>query len=220
MERILSDPIILRKLEKGFAQMSTALRTFSKVCGLLVVESEQKVPISRETGEESEQKVPISSEAESEPGPAVLWYNELETWLFSKDCRWGPEHALYVAKFCIGKRYRADNLGGCWRYDGPCEGLEPAPLSISKREHWGKTSMNTLHELHNNYSDEIENTKEFVMHCKKNKTVQWKAARVSRKRRLHNVLKAKPISLKAFIKIAKENHCDMPPLRGRKKYTK
>ena len=229
MERILNNPVILKKLAKGLGQMSTALRTFEKVCGLLMVQSEQKVPISQpnpDPEQKSEQLGPIYDsdetkcalgEARSEP---PHWYNELETWLFSKDCRWGPEHSLHVAKFCLGKRYRADKLGNCWTYDGPCEGLEPAPLSISKREHWRKTSMTTLRELHNNYSDEIENSKDFLMHCKKQKTKIWKSVRGSRQRRFNNVLKAKPINLKAFIKIAKENHCTMSPLRGRKKKVK
>ena len=44
MERILNSPEILEKVEKGLAQLSTALRTFSKACGLLLVESGVMLP--------------------------------------------------------------------------------------------------------------------------------------------------------------------------------
>ena len=77
--------------------------------------------------------------------------------------------------------------------------------------------MATITKLHSNYVDELENSKEYILHSKNKENELWKSVRGSRQRRIHNVLKAKPISLKAFIKVMKETHCELPPLRGRKK---
>ena len=221
MERILNDPIILKKLEKGLEQMSTALRTFSKVCGLLMVESELLLPTSQsgEPAPVDEKDQPASSDSDetsSESQPPLQWDKELQSWMF-KESHWGPEHALHVAQFCIGKRYRSDHLKNFWRFTGAYEGLEPGPLSITKPENWRKTSMTTITTLHSTYADEMENAKEYLIYCKNKENELWKSVRGSRQRRIHNVLKATPVSLKTFIKLMKENHCEMPPLRGRKK---
>ena len=67
MERILNNPEILQKLEKAFGQLSTALRTFSKVCGLLVVSTEKKgalLPILCESDVEKGALLPISDSDE------------------------------------------------------------------------------------------------------------------------------------------------------------
>ena len=264
MERILNSPEILQKLQKGFGQLSTALRTFSKVCGLLMVQSEPTVPISSQPKSKSDPENFSASEgtcvccgyttdhrstwnkhiasqkhklrlqlakkdqqassdsdetessSSSEP-PPLQWDKELQNWMFSKESRWGPDHALNVAHFCVGKRYRSDHLKNFWRFEGECLGIEPAPLSITKPENWRKTSMTTITTLHSTYIDEMENAKEYLIYCKNKENELWKSVRGSRQRRIHNVIKAKPVSLKTFIKLMKENHCEMPPLRGRKK---
>ena len=246
--------------------MSTALRTFSKVCGLLMVESELLLPTSQSdepapvdekwakggkaceccgysTDHKSSWNKHIASEthklrlqlakkdqqasSDSDESmvslivtpsePPLQWDKELQNWMFSKECRWGPEHALHAARFCVGQRYRSDHLKNFWRFEGECLGIEPAPLSITKPENWRKTSMSTITTLHSTYVDEMENAKEYLIYSKNQENELWKSVRGSRQRRIHNVLKAKPVSLKTFIKLMKENHCEMPPLRGRKK---
>jgi len=77
--------------------------------------------------------------------------------------------------------------------------------------------MTTITTLHSTYADEMENAKEYIIHSKEKGNELWKSVRGSKQRRIHNVIKAKPVSLKTFIKLMKENHCEMPPLRGRKK---
>jgi len=211
MQRILSNPEILAKLQKGLEQMSTSLRTLSKICGLLMqpgaefpdpTQSDQ--PASSDSDESSSEPLP----------PALKWDKEITNWLFSKECRWGPKHAKHVAEYAIGKKWRADSLGHVWMYTGPSHGLEP--VQVENRQNWRKTTMCKLEELYDKYCDELENAKEYLIHNKAKDTGWWREVRCTRQRRLHNVIKAKPIRLKDFIKIMQELHCELAPLRGRK----
>ena len=119
-----------------------------------------------------------------------------------------------MAEYAIGKKWRADSLGHVWMYTGPCEGLEP--VQVENRQNWRKTTMCKLEELYDKYCDELENAKEYLIHNKARDTEWWREVRCTRQRRLHNVIKAKPIRLKDFIKIMQELHCELAPLRGRK----
>jgi len=209
MEQLLNDPEILTKLEKGLAQMSTALRTFSKICGLLVVKSKNFSEIPQSRDKTSPDTSDSDESFESEPE----WNTGITNWLFSKDCHWGPEHAKNVAKYAIGKNWRADSFKNVWRYVGPSNGL---PVETSNRTNWEKVSMATVQQLYDSYCNELENLKECLFHNKRKNTKLWRELRCSRQRRVNNVTSAKGISLKAFRKIMQENHSEMPPLRGRK----
>ena len=99
-------------------------------------------------------------------------------------------------------------------YTGPCEGLEP--VQVENRENWRKTTMSKVEQLYEQYCDELENTKEYLIHNKEKDTALWQEVRCTRQRRLHNVIKSKPISFKAFRKIMQDLHCELAPLRGRK----
>ena len=215
MERILNDPVIMAKLSKGLGQMSTCLRTFSKICDLLVVKSRESNEISQSRDVLSQ---PIENDSDSsEPEEVHLeWNTETKKWLFSKESRWGPTHGKDLAKFAIGKKWRADSCKHFWRFVGPYHQLNPTPVQISNRENWRKVSENKVELLYQTYCNELENLKEILFNNKRKNTKLWRDLRCSKQRRVNNVINAKEISLKAFQKIMRDNHCDMPPLRGKK----
>lgn len=90
------DPTTLDRLQKFSAQLSTAMRTFSK----LVVSLQKFGTKSSDYGLDHELD------------------ESLEEWIFSPMCRWGKNHAEDVATWFLGGRYRADRCKNTWKLEG------------------------------------------------------------------------------------------------------
>ena len=206
MDRIVRDPEILEKMEKALAQLSTAFRTLSKVFSLLLVEKGAKLPISEKKGV----KVPIPEEDES---VAPIWQDKVHDWLLSKRCRWGPKHGTHLAEFIIGRRWRGDLLKNFWMYDGPRTALDPGLISVGERAYWRKVPESHVRRLFEEYSEEIETSKEVLLHAVSSQDARWESLHGCRRGRIDNVLKSTPIPYNDFTRIMKEKHCEFPPLR-------
>ena len=212
MDRIVRDPEILEKMEKALAQLSTAFRTLSKVFSLLMVEKGEKLPISEKKGvkvpNEDDEETPL----QNVPDPPE-WQEKVQDWLFSRRCRWGPQHGKHLAEFIIGRRWRGDLLKNFWKYTGPRTLLDPGLISVGERAYWQKVPESQVKALFEEYIEEIETSKEVILHAVSTQDTRWESLHGCRRGRLDNVLKSRPIPYNEFTRIMKEKHCEFPPLR-------
>ena len=222
MEKILSDANIMTKLEKGLGQMSTALRTFSKVCGLIAEKGRTSPDSQSSSGSVSEKgrTSPDLENPEENPEPDVSWEGQVTDWVLSAKCRWGQDHGFQFGKFVIGKKWRADNLRNHWVYVGPREGLVPSKKDRDTRTNWRPCSEPSIQTLYNKYVEYLEDSKVEIHELRKFHPKEWNAIRASKRRRVDNILNATPLSEREFLKIMKDNHKDFAALRGGKKTLK
>ena len=203
------------EIARGFKKLKACLSEVLDGLG-------NKTPVSSQSPPVSEGEEPVLRSSNSEKGillpqpcePTSLEVEEGTNWLFSSKCRWGPKHGTHLAEFVIGRRWRADIFKNYWKYVGPRVGLEPTEHQTDCKKNWRSCSERQIVDMYETYKMELENSKDALKNCREKKTKQWKALHGSRKGRVFNVIKSKPISMKAFVKIMRINHKEFSPLRG------
>ena len=141
----------------------------------------------------------------------VISSEEMEKWAVSRHAGWGPTHATQVAQFMIGSLWRGDNFKNYWRYVGG------KPLNLEDKRNWATVSYKRVCLLYSEYKAHIDALKCYLLEQRTDQTDAWvKVHRVKRKR-ICNVLEIAAIPLTQFTRIMKDNHKDLPPLRGRVK---
>ena len=201
------NPQVLKKLEKGLAQLSTGLRTLSKVCGLLSEVGDKKIPEVPEPG----QKVP-------EPGALVpnspfdLFKQDegfqsrlrrVSFFLMMPHNRWGITPYDDVLKWLFRKKLRSDRFKNAWVHVG---------------NNWGKISQRQYEDLFQaaevfyeecQYAlEECNSLAEFrkYLKCPEFKKSKWE-------RRQHW---KKELTRAHMTEFTREVHDELPSLRGGK----
>ena len=127
------DDKTLDRLHKFSTQMSTALRTFSK----LVISLKKIGTKSPRNG----------LDHTSDSGKTLV------NWIFSKHCGWKRCHGNDLAVWFLGGMYRADRCGNTWKLVGD---------EIETRSSWRKIPNSQIKTLHDTYCDIVEESKELV----------------------------------------------------------
>ena len=146
---------------------------------------------------------------------AKSWQDTHEEWLLSKKSRWGPTFATKFANFVIGQRWRCDNFKNVWEYIGPRTDLNPNKENIAEKRYWRIRPYTVIEELYESYVQALMCVSpDLVKQHREVDSDLWREIHRGKKARLHNVLNAKPLSRKQFIRIVKDNHKVFSPLRG------
>jgi len=186
------DEPTLNLLHKCTTQLSTALRTFSKL-----VVSLQKPGDKKSTPRTPEITCPVLKETAK-----IREKGQLVDWVFSKKCGWRMCHGKDVAEWLLDGKYRADRCGSTWKLIGP---------NPKHRSSWRKIPNSEVKTLYEMYTLTFDESKELV----ENATHDWlERIRPSKAARNKNILKSTPICFKEFVKLMKEHHNKLPPLRG------
>lgn len=202
MEAILTDKDIITKFEKAFAQMSTACRTFSKIFGLVANKLE---PIQQPVSPKVTQIEPVEINQKT-------WEKELKPWFDNRNV-FSVHHAVDIAKFAIGDRYRGDKFKNVWKMKLGV--LEPSTEQIRNKQNWKKISMQEIDKLYKTYCFEFEDLQEHVR--KRLESNELGKCHRSKQIRINHVLESTPISYNAFSKIIRDNHNNhdkFPPFRS------
>lgn len=220
MQHILSDPLIMSKMEKAFAQMSTAFRSLSKVCGLISKKG-TKSSDSQSCGDNVSQIGSKSSDLKKpeETCEPVSWEDDVFAWILSYKSSWGLHHSLSFAKHVIGRRYRADNYRNYWMYTGPTNDKMPTKSGGNDKTNWRPCSEATVKTLYQKYCSYLEETAEYVRKIHTDGSEEWDGVHKNKKTRVNNIIKAVPITEKAFILLMKGYHKDFKQLRGHRTKT-
>ena len=193
------DPQILKKLEKGMAQLSTGLRTLSKVCGLLSGVGEKKIPELPET----EPKFPILK-----PTPFQLFlrkerfFNPIS---FLKNPRtlWGITPCNDVLNWVFRSELRSDRFKNAWVLFG---------------KKWGKISQRQYDELFQAAEVFYEECQFAVGSCKSleefRKYLKFPEFKQSKWERRDNW--GKELTRAHMTTFTREKHDELPSLRGGK----
>ena len=104
-------------------------------------------------------------------------------------------------------------LKNFWKYTGPRTLLDPGLISVGERAYWQKVPESQVKALFEEYIEEIETSKEVILHAVSTQDPMWESLHGCRRGRLDNVLKSRPIPYNEFTRIMKEKHCEFPPLR-------
>ena len=186
------DEPTLHLLHKCTTQLSTALRTFSKL-----VLSLQKTGDKKSTPRTPEITCPVLKETAK-----IREKGQLVQWIFSKKCGWRLCHGKDVAKWVQNEKYRADRCGSTWKLIGP---------NPEHRASWRKIPNSEVKTLYATYTDTLEESKELV----ENPQPGWlERIRPSKAARHKNILNSTQMSEREFVKLMKELHNKLPPLRG------
>jgi hypothetical protein len=133
------NPQVLKKLEKGLAQLSTGLRTLSKVCGLLSEVGDKKIPKKPSSG----QKVPATDVVPKKLKPTSFdlfkkdegFQSRLERvsfFLMMPRNKWGITPYNDALKWLFGDYLRSDRFKNAW-------------VLVGKK--WGKISQRQYEDL-------------------------------------------------------------------------
>jgi len=178
------DENTLDRLQKFSAQMSTAMRTFSKLI----------VSLKKIGTKSSDYALDHDSYSDTEPETLV-------DWIFSKRCGWKQTHGKDVALWFLGGKYRADRCGNTWFRVGD---------NVEARSSWQKVPNSQIMTLYETYGDMFDESRELVENAKPS----WmKRIRPGKRLRKENIILATQIDMKEFVEIMKERHKALPPLR-------
>jgi len=200
MQFVKIDDETLAKIEKCAAQFSTAFRSFSKLIVSLRKNGSESSDYGATMSETEDEKSECSEPSEDAPEP------DFKTWLFSRECPWGPYHATDVADFLIGN-YRGDRNKNFWKMRS---GEDP-----KNRKSWKKISMTSVVMLYSTYTDLLRQSKMFVAAEKVADSELWQNLHTSKKSRVFRLdgVRNRPISYKEFVDIMRNRHDGLPALR-------
>jgi len=200
MEFIKVDDETLAKMEKCAAQFSTAFRTFSKLIVSLRKNGSESSDYGGTMGETEDEKSECSEPSEDAPEP------DFKSWLFSKDCPWGPYHATDVADFLISN-YRGDRNKSFWKMRS---GDDP-----NNRKSWKKIAETSVVMLYSTYTDLLRQSKLFAAAEKVANSELWQSVHGCKKTRIFRLSGPlnRPISYTKFVKIMRDRHDSLPALR-------
>ena len=190
-------------------------RGFKKLKAFLSSESVlslwgQKNPQQKETAVSDSD----SDSADSQSTPTSLIRTNakaIEKWALSRDAGWGPTHSEQLAHVMLGERWRGDNYKNYWRYVGP-EAETRADLCA--RTSWDTVSYRTILKLYDVYGHRLEDIKCYLAEQRAGKTGVWEKVHRCKRKRIQHVMESTPIPMIEFTRIMKDNHKDLPPLRG------
>ena len=190
-------------------------RGFKKLRSVFLLWSRKGVPGTKNPRSQLRETPPSSPPTELfSDGETACWKDCIEEWLVSNRCPWGPRHNHHVAEFVLGKRWRGDNFKNIWEYVGPRIGLNPTYGNISEKKNWRTRSLRSFEGLFDEYVQHLyESSNWLKSNCAEN-TSLWKNIHRRKKARLDNVVNSKPITIKQFTRILKDNHKEFPKLRG------
>lgn len=190
------DDETLARMEKCAAQLSTAFRTFSKLI----------VSLRKNGSESSDYGATMSDSAESDEPSEDAPEPDFKSWLFSKDCPWGPYHATDVADFLI-RNFRGDRNKSFWKMRS---GDDP-----KNRKSWKKIAETSVVKLYSTYADLLRESKKIAVAERFADSELWQKLHTSKKTRLFRLGGPlnRPISYKAFVDIMRNRHDSLPALR-------
>ena len=192
------------EIARGFKKLRAFLLS-DTMSNLLGTKRNQnsRFPVSQ-----SASKIPVAVEPSDSK---VISSEEMEKWAVSRHAGWGPTHATQVAQFMIGSLWRGDNFKNYWRYVGG------KPLNLEDKRNWATVSYKRVCLLYSEYKAHIDALKCYLLEQRTDQTDAWEQVHRVKRKRICNVLEIAAIPLTQFTRIMKDNHKDLPPLRGRVK---